>query len=816
MVGCMNKNDKVKKILRGTEDESYITWFHDLNVIEFDIDKKIEYKCDDRDCDMAITKLNPIAEKHGCTFYKVHNNIILYKRVHPAYCDICKRVHDSDNSFIGFVNSNEDYNFISYNCRRAIIDGQENIFLHRYNHLTLYDLIKTTPPLSESQNLNMIPCNKYCGDLMPYELVPILFVKANMGVGKTKSLVEYINKHFTNGYTESKIIIISFRKTFSSSMKGKFPDFTLYSDKQGQLNDKKVIVQLESLFRLSQNMREPADLIVLDESESIFEQFNSGLFKHFNVCIKVFINLIKNARHVVLMDANMSDRSYNSIRAITSNESYLHWNLKNISAENRYYLTDKIGLWMVALLEELEDDKKIVIPVLSLKMSKVLKSIIETKYPDKKVLLYNSETDVNTKKQHFKDVNKVWMVDVIIYTPTVSAGISFEEKNFDMVFAFFNSGACNAESAMQMLSRVRDLSLKKYMIYIDSSTNTMPDNKIGIEKSIKYNIELLSDVDFDYDENGYVVINKTPYYTIWLENTITKNKSLNNIAKRVIGLIKNISGEIFYYSKKMAVEDYGILEQDLHYCCIEMEALIEDVKIDINYLKAMNISNAKKLSEEEYEAIKQRIINEENVTTDEYNSYDLYKLKKYYVIDEGQTDINPDFVLLYNERKTKRIYKLLSELYISDSHEGSLNIIKKTQQLYLESSMAKLDNHIINVDFTYPIHKLLYNICQLFSFDIYGLEGTYNSNTIDKVIVNNFDTIVIELKKMYELFKLKHTDINYHKDKISITRRTIFGRINKILNIAYDKCIQKNTKDSYAVVNGDLFSNKENKIRPNI
>src|SRR5690606_17781708 len=98
---------------------------------------------------------------------------------------------------------------------------------------------------------------------------------------------------------------------FSGNLKEKFPDFTLYSDIQGGLVHDKLIIQVESLHRLAiyDGIATP-DLLVLDECESIFEQFSSGLAKNFNGSFNVFEWLVRYSRHIICMDANLGDRTY--------------------------------------------------------------------------------------------------------------------------------------------------------------------------------------------------------------------------------------------------------------------------------------------------------------------------------------------------------------------------------------------------------------------------------------------------------------------------------------------------------------------------
>ena len=83
---------------------------------------------------------------------------------------------------------------------------------------------------------------------------------------------------------------------------------------------------------------DPIDLLILDEVESIFEQFNSGLHKKFNVNFAIFKWMISTAKYVICMDANISDRTYNTLKNLRPNHSiFFHWNTFKRAANDKYY-----------------------------------------------------------------------------------------------------------------------------------------------------------------------------------------------------------------------------------------------------------------------------------------------------------------------------------------------------------------------------------------------------------------------------------------------------------------------------------------------
>lgn len=64
-------------------------------------------------------------------------------------------------------------------------------------------------------------------------------------------------------------------------------------------------------------------------------------------------------------------------------------------------------------------------------------------------------------KKDFCDVNNAFSVaDVLIYTPALTAGVSFEVKHFDYMYGLFDHTSCSAEICSQMLGRIRDIKHK--------------------------------------------------------------------------------------------------------------------------------------------------------------------------------------------------------------------------------------------------------------------------------------------------------------------------------------------------------------------
>ncbi|CAG8718531.1 19066_t:CDS:2 [Dentiscutata erythropus] len=272
-------------------------------------------------------------------------------------------------------------------------------------------------------------------DMLPYELVDTLAVRAQMKLGKTKALRTFLDQYFPEESLKDSVIrFVTFRQTFSNSLQEQFPDFSLYSEIQGDLDTTtypRLIVQIESLHRLKMSARpEPVDLLILDEVESTLAQFSSGLHKNFVASFAVFQWMLRTARHVICLDANLSDRTFCTLeRMRPSRPIHLHWNRFPRAQDDQFYFTMEQASWLRCLYDRVGAGKRVVLPVNSLKEAKTLEACLKEKYPQKNVALYSSETLPSVKTKHFGDVHLYWKsLDILIYTPTVSAGADAGER----------------------------------------------------------------------------------------------------------------------------------------------------------------------------------------------------------------------------------------------------------------------------------------------------------------------------------------------------------------------------------------------------
>jgi hypothetical protein len=491
-------------------------------------------------------------------FKNYNNGVLSFRRQRPDFCKLCKRMHDKDNTLMIVLVPRTNKVQILQKCRHndtesaeigeMLVDGL-NVPVGTENASArskrLDRIIQSFKPTV--LNLAGITQNVYTADqLADYELAPTLIVHAQMKMGKTKKLKEHLQTHCTSA---DIIRFVSFRQTFSNSIKSSFPEFQLYTDVNGEIHDKRVIIQVESLWRLS--YVEPPTLLILDECESIFEQFDSGLGGQLGGNFAILQWMMRYSRRVILMDAFITERTLNIVRKMRGGDIHYHRNTFSRDVDMEYAFTVDRATWLNKLTEVIGRNERVAIPVNSLTDGKSIQQFLLEKFARLRIKVYSSETLMSEKREHFSDVNKHWCnYDVIIYTPTLTAGVSFEMAYFHYVFAAFNDRSCGAETCMQMLGRVRNVINKQVYMLIDAVGNNLPDTREQICNSLELRrSNLVRNVDttflsFEINESGQYKYHNTDYFVLWIENTLTKNLSKNYFMQRVVNLCRQTGGKM--------------------------------------------------------------------------------------------------------------------------------------------------------------------------------------------------------------------------------------------------------------------------------
>lgn len=754
--------------------------------------------------------------------YKSHtHNMIYFRRLSASYCRLCQRTHDTDNTMmIRYFINNHMLTLTEY-CRHApgksleyaevpytgcivspkifnpeqyekIIYGRED----KLRNLLIKVKQHAKVPIY-SQIIDKCITEIYTDFVMhDFPLHPSLCIKAEMKMGKTKALKKYINTYF-NGMVQPTIVMVSFRQTFSSSIASSFENFTLYSEVEGNINlgvCNRLIIQVESLYRIKvSNSSDPVDLVVLDESESIFQQFSSGLHKYFNASFAVFTWLIKTAQNVICMDANLGQRTINLLKLMRPQPINLIINDYKNMTNDEYYITTNRGKWLSMLVDYLDTGNRVAIPTNSLTEAKSYAELIIKRFPKLKIGLYTSEMPISEKRKHFAQVNEYWkMYDLLIYTPTCSAGVSFEESHYDVIMASFISESCDVETCRQMIGRVRDVICMQYVVLLQVNHLSLPTRCESIVKHMyEQRIGLYKlDTMFEYANDGNIQLPNSIYFQCFVENMRVQNISRNSFDFRFIAqtLATGASIEMLesfnYDLENMLIQEYQL------------------AKTTLSLQRMYEIAESEVIDSIKYESIKEQFTKQEDVPPADMRSYDKYQLFTFYNCLAKY--ITVPFIQTYGSNMTREWYCNLITLvcapHIDDDQYYTANeIVLKLQEVemhdHLERNKLRMENednsHIDSYDvqnnrYVYIKHQLAIYLLVVCGFSSPCDRLVVNDNTLNYNFKEHFKQLVAIQPKLIFEFGIKRTIL-----KIDNMLESVLAMINLVLKVFYGVRIKK-------------------------
>ncbi|PKC72372.1 hypothetical protein RhiirA1_389798 [Rhizophagus irregularis] len=274
------------------------------------------------------------------------------------------------------------------------------------------------------------------------------------------------------------VLILSGRHSLAHGQKALFVGFELYLDHASVsfslCANPSLIISPESLYKIDSS---GYDVIVLDEFETIIQNFSGLTMRKPALCHNIYKSLLHDASLVLALDVSLDTSGVTHLQdlaLIGSENSCVHWNryLRN-QREARFYISN--NRWNSELLGSLESGLKVYIPMFSspetaLALHQKLESLGFRGHCFTKLL---SEVE---KKETFADINSaVRGLDYLITTPVMTCGINITVAGFDVAFAHFRTNAgIFFYSAYQMLYRVQILCSQHVHILTDLRRDSLP------------------------------------------------------------------------------------------------------------------------------------------------------------------------------------------------------------------------------------------------------------------------------------------------------------------------------------------------------
>lgn len=721
---------------------------------------------------------------NGCISFDKENN-------EGVYCPQCGEEHHNDNFLIFTIDpSGNVYRKCRQNNSRSV---------HIYSLPDRY-VAEPPPPVTRipvevqdvslhwakplieiGANLNVVTEKGISESAFTDDRV--MLIKAEMKMGKSKALIKFLGAEERQS---AKIIFISFRRTFSAEAKSKYAalGFKSYSDSDvpniidlNQFN--KIIIQVESLHRIKFPIGE-LDYLIMDEVESIWSQFSSTNFRDFYGSSNVFESSLRMAKHVIAMDANLGIRSARTLAYLFANSGInIYVNKFNPNYQYKYYILEK-DKWLTHLRTVIKQTCNVAIFTNSLKEAKTLKAFLtaSTDLKKEEIKMYNSKTKESVKSLHFSNVNTYWSkYRVIICTPTVSAGVSFEADHFHYVFGYFSSRSCNVETCRQMLGRVRSVMDREIYLSISAESNKYLTDIRDIRKSLMTNRqELIEDsialgyINYTIDvSSGDSIYNDTLILNIILENIAFDNRSRNSFRNR---MINQLSGKYNGLHHECEIIESLNIESSLVF---KTKAAYSNVREGVKNKIIAQIADAEVIDEERYHEIIEKSRNLCDITIAEHDSMEKYKIVR-------TLGINPDIL---NKKITEQFKKngALDKfshnvgLFYGDDWDNSINrSYNRDKYLYTDVKHQSRDTIVFDT----PIHKRVRVICELAKLNLLTIVtiGQYSYGTDFATDTKVINEAIIELLPMVDIpYDDMFYDGNRHETICGSDYRMMFIRV---------------------------------------
>ena len=613
----------------------------------------------------------------------------------------------------------------------------------------------------------------------------ITCIKANPGVGKTLEL-ENLTKRIPK---DKRILIISYNVTLCKKYHATFGKygFKLYNEMtySEYQNERRIIICLDSIYKIPLNNDE-FDYIYMDECLSVFEHFSSSVMREVSLNIETLTSCLMQCQHIYFIDANVdSGMIYDVVKWLEKNKNVKSYWIQNtyIRETNRrvYFMDDTNEQGQIShILSLLSKKKKIVCPCSSKTFVDTLYETAKKIYPNLRIKKYNSESSRVELYADSMNPNEAWSdLDLLIYSPTISAGVSFEGKHFDVCIGIFESSMSYGivNNCYQQLFRVRQLIDGDMYIYCNCyKYYSLSITKDAVESELDKNVNGLSNVL--ENSNKFLELDSKTY-----KRGFNKRALSYEIIKNIL-LSKNQS--LMYFK--------SILKNGLHDNGIKYENYIDSIEIE--KIEICKSTEDKKMREQfifEFEE------NRENLVLNRTEMMNIEKAISGCKVDVPKTDKIKRNITLnlcnWNSEITGITLDFYKE-YVLSVNEGEQKCIRSI--IACGHRYNRLDKELCE-----DYERIRYQLSVENNFELFqNLQKTGHTQTLvgKRILIEVFGCIEGNILECILNKKFKDTDwkpnlIKYLKEMTTDDYKSII----RLFKLHIDKSV-RNTKTSYKYI----------------
>jgi len=282
-----------------------------------------------------------------------------------------------------------------------------------------------------------------------------LSVKSVMATGKTYWLTDLLAEHFAG----KTVLFVTYRQSLAIEITSRFTDFTNYMDTNDWLDDRteypRVICQLDSLYRLGQYGEVPRfDIIILDEVTSLLNHFSARTIDHPRNLLLLFGEMLKAAGKVIALDALYDDQTFHFFRDLGLSQRVIVNDYRG--PPRTFVFSNDQERWFGSIVRDLGSGKNVAVVTMSTETGyKLVQQIAEKgTISEEDIVMHTSKSD-DRMKEGLRNVTSFWRKRLLIYSPTIEAGVDFNIDHFDRLYVYCCLRSTTPLGLTQMTGRIR-------------------------------------------------------------------------------------------------------------------------------------------------------------------------------------------------------------------------------------------------------------------------------------------------------------------------------------------------------------------------
>lgn len=464
----------------------------------------------------------------------------------------------------------------------------------------------------------------------------LVVIESAMGTGKTELLRSVCAQ-------APSVLSLTHRRTLGRQAAARL-GLALYSESNIE-RASKLEITIDSLYKLP-TYQNSYHTVIIDEVEQVVSHMlDSSTCKEQRVAIlQKFSYFIQRAERVILQQAEVSDAVVDYVSKLRDGEKP-HIICNDYKPESRligWYNQNNPSVLVADLQKSLASGERCLIACYSKTRAKSLEERLKAQFPDKKIRVIHGDNSGDPEAIAFiENINEeVLGLDALIFTPSMSTGVSIDVEAFSSVWGIFDTCEIHASELLQMLGRYRPMvpwmvwSARRGAGYAGSSN---PDDLIKRELESNRRTGILTSIDpLSGVESG-------PHLECWAK---IKARFYSSKCRQREVLRKLLSREGHYLFEIEGESCTDVLEQ------------LKAAKIKVRDAEAEAISNASDLTESQAEALSFR---SDHLTEAERHQLEKHRLKSGY-----QCEITPELVLKDDSGRLLKAIFALEELLEPD------------------------------------------------------------------------------------------------------------------------------------------------------